>query len=193
VIDKGACEAGSHRLFFALWPEQETLRRLQPVVQRLQRASPAHWLPAERLHLTLAFLGAVEAERLPAVLRCGQAVRSDAGELLLDRVEYWRGPGVICLTSSSEHSAVDELAADLAKRLRESAFTLEKRPFRAHLTLARKCTHPPPEAMLSEPIRWPPCEFSLVESVATREGSYYRILASWPLPKQAMPDDAPMK
>jgi len=193
VSDKAACEAGSHRLFFALWPEEETLRRLQPVVQRLKRASPARWLPAERLHLTLAFLGAIEAERLPAVLRCGQAVSADPGGLLLDRVEYWRGPGVICLTSSGEHSGVDELAAELAKRLRDSTFALEKRPFRAHLTLARKCSRAPPEAALSEPIRWPLRAFSLVESIATREGSCYRILASWPLSRQAMPDDAPMK
>jgi 2'-5' RNA ligase len=59
-------------------------------------------------------------------------------------------------------------------------FQTEQRPFKAHLTLARKVRRPPADAVF-EPLAWPAHEFSLVESTTDPAGSRYERLATWPI------------
>jgi 2'-5' RNA ligase len=71
---------------------------------------------------------------------------------------------------------VGQLRAGLAAR----GFEPESRPFRAHLTLARK-VHAPVAAVPFQPLLWPVADFALVESITDRSGSVYTPLATWPL------------
>ncbi|MDD5035876.1 MAG: RNA 2',3'-cyclic phosphodiesterase [Methylococcaceae bacterium] len=170
--------AHTQRLFFALWPEDSIREALVAAMERLKSAASARWIRSENLHMTLAFLGDVETHRLDDLKAAANAVGSPGFTLRLDRIEWWRKPEVICLTPSTPSATLDRLAADLAANLRAVGFTLETRPYRAHLSLARKTVHLPPDSRLLHPITWTSSSFALVES---RPGSDYTILQSWPL------------
>ena len=67
-----------------------------------------------------------------------------------------------------------------AQELADAGFTLETRPFRPHVTLARRCLQPLPRAR-SEPIVWRADKLHLVGSELRADGPVYRDLASWDL------------
>ena len=183
------------RLFFALWPDERVREELAAVIKRLKQSTSARWVSTDKLHMTLAFLGYVQPDRLGALIEAaGNVSNLPAFDLVLDRTEFWRGPGIICLGTSSAPDALKLLAAELAKNLRVAGFELETRPFRAHLTLARKARHLPADLEFSDPVRWSVASFCLVESRQEQEGSSYVVLRSWELPGGArtMPADAPM-
>ena len=67
-----------------------------------------------------------------------------------------------------------QLVADLEHRLRDEAFTIEDRAWRAHVTLVRDAVQ---RADLQPPaLQWTAHDFALVESVR----GDYRVLARWP-------------
>ena len=170
------------RLFFALWPEARARSALQVLAASLRGRIEARWTRPENLHMTLAFLGNVEPERRQALSEAAGEVADQGFRLTLDRLEYWRKADVLCLTSSTPCEPLRELADGLAARLRAVGFTLEKRPFRAHLTLARKARRVPLDLPELTPLCWSASRFVLVESRLERGGgSAYAILQAWPL------------
>ncbi len=56
----------------------------------------------------------------------------------------------------------------------------ERRPYRAHLTLARKVGKAP-RSQAIEAIQWPVNEFCLVQSRTLPTGAEYAVLRTWPL------------
>ncbi len=57
------------RLFFAVWPPLAVAEALAAWARRLQRETGGRAVAAKNIHLTLAFLGEVSEERLPALRR----------------------------------------------------------------------------------------------------------------------------
>jgi len=169
------------RLFFALWPEQSARPGATAAISLLAPKLAARWIRPANLHITLAFLGDVETERLGAAQAAADAVDSSSFELCLDTLEHWRKPQVLCLTPSTLPPNLERLAADLGRQLKAAGFALEQRPYRPHLTLARKATHLPADACLVQPILWKSTGFVLVESRQDGRGSSYGILKTWPL------------
>ncbi len=56
------------RLFFAIWPPHELRERLWGSLASLRRARPGvRWVPPERYHVTLRFLGDTSAALLPSL------------------------------------------------------------------------------------------------------------------------------
>jgi 2'-5' RNA ligase len=172
----------ARRLFFALWPGPDALVAATAAVQRLVPHGTGRPQRPDQLHLTLEFLGGVPEPRLVSVLEVGAAVASSATpfELALDRLEYWQRPQVFCLEASVVPEPLVALVRSLRSALAAGGFEPEKRPFRPHLTLARKVRVPPPaEAVQS--LRWAAHEYSLVESITGPGGSRYERLAAWPM------------
>lgn len=183
------------RLFFALWPEDAIRRKLAAAMGELQRCMTASWVQRANLHMTLAFLGDVQFDRIQAVTEAADAVALAPVAFELDRIEWWRKPRIVCLTSSVECVALNDLAAALAGNLRATGFAIERRPFRGHVTLARKAAVAPAEHRFDLPIRWQASSFALVESIPDPRGSRYAIVRSWPLPgiPRTMPDGLSME
>jgi 2'-5' RNA ligase len=175
----------ARRLFYALWPESGTLDAVARVMRRLVPQGTGRPQRRDQLHLTLEFLGAVPESRLPRVLEVGAALAgTGAGfEILFDRLEHWKRPQVLCLTATVTPEPLAALVMSLRSQLLARGFDPEKRPFKAHLTLARKVRRPPPILAL-EPLGWPAREFSLVESTTDPSGSCYERLATWPLARE---------
>jgi len=172
----------ARRLFFALWPDAPALARAVDAVATLVPRGAGRPQRADQLHLTLEFLGNVPESRLQAVREAG-AVAATSGRhevIVLDRVEYWRRPQVLCLTASVVPGPVGALVESLRRELALRGFTPERREFRPHLTLARKVAEGPSPVEV-EPVAWPVREVTLVESRTDPDGSRYSRLAAWSL------------
>jgi len=76
------------RLFFALWPPRESAQALARWAAALQGKA----IPAEKIHLTLAFLGGVEPQKAIAAAR---QVRGEPFDLPLDTAKYWRDSHIV--------------------------------------------------------------------------------------------------
>ena len=149
------------RLFFALWPSAETARALQ----EWARAVEGRAIPAEKIHLTLAFLGGVEPDKASAAAR---RVRADAFELPIDTAQYWRDNHIVWAGPRGMPAGLQTLVERLQLALYRAEFILERRPFAAHVTLVRKAR--PSKALPPLPkLEWPVREFALVNSV---QGAY---------------------
>jgi len=169
------------RLFFALWPEASARAEASALINSLKPKLKACWIRPANLHITLAFLGDVEEERLGAAQAAADAVSTAAFDLSLQTLEHWRKPQVLCLSPDSVPPALKQLAADLAEQLKAAGFALESRPYRPHLTLARKALHMPAPPVEIPPIGWKAVDFVLAESSQDNRGVVYSILKTWPL------------
>ncbi|CDH47641.1 RNA 2',3'-cyclic phosphodiesterase [Candidatus Contendibacter odensensis] len=165
------------RLFLALWPEDAERRQMAEMAASIagrRRVRDAH------LHLTLVFLGATDSAHLAAYEAALADVSVPILDLILDRYGYWPRPRILWLGCSRSSLELDNLVANLRQRLCGCGFTPERRPFQAHITLARN--HPGPAPMQSPvaPVHWRIGEVALVESLREENGSCYRVLRRWP-------------
>jgi RNA 2',3'-cyclic 3'-phosphodiesterase len=171
----------ARRLFFALWPDDAARDRLAAAAREFVPPGAGRPQRPDQWHVTLEFLGDVPESRLPAVFDAGAAASGGASacELVLDQLEHWKRPEVLCLAAGSIPEALSALVQSLRSELQLRGFAPETRPFRAHLTLARKIRRAPPPGAV-EPVWWPVRGLSLVQSVTERSGSRYLELAAWP-------------
>lgn len=166
------------RLFFALWPDAAARSALARRAREVARRCAGRPVPEANLHLTLAFLGEVDAAAIPALARAARPERAAAFELALDQLGAFPRAAVAWAGCRQLPAGLVALQAGLARRIREAGFPLDERAFAAHLTLARRIRSPlAPEAM--EAVKWRVASFALVESV--RGEGAYRTLAEWPL------------
>lgn len=175
------------RLFFALWPSPTRRQALAAATARAVSQADGRAVPPANLHVTLAFLGAVPADRLPELVLAGRQGGYRAVELDFDRLEYWPKPKVVVAMTSVTPAAGVELVDRLWQRLEPLGFPRDSRPWRPHMTLVRKIRRPPPDelrpdslpaASARDPAPW---GLALVESVTHPDGARYRPLTEWPL------------
>ncbi len=165
------------RLFFALWPDEEVLAAIRQTCQALE-INEGKAVKPEKLHVTLLFLGDVPNSRIDDLIAMAQSLSLPSCELVFNRLEHWVRPGVLCLTSDEVPPPLEELVDGLKKGMRKLGLKPEKRPFRPHLTLARKVKKRVITREI-EPIHWPVREFTLVASRLDENGSNYQVIARW--------------
>jgi 2'-5' RNA ligase len=184
-----APRAPARRLFFALWPTPEERRGLSVAAAAAVGASGGRAVPEQNLHVTLAFLGQVPASR--AVELAALAQRVAASEALavapvvlqFDRLAYWREPQILCALSAAAAAPAAALAAALQREASAAGFLPDLKPFRAHVTVARKVAHAAASTPLPS-VRWQCAAFALVESRTAAAGSVYSVLESYLLGKR---------
>lgn len=163
------------RLFFALWPDEDTRRGIVDRRERLGRVGRRR-VPDHNLHLTLVFLGDQPAERLPDFEAAADGIRAAGCTLELDRFGWFARARVLWLGGEAPEPLA-ALQAGLQRRMLELGLRLDERPFRPHVTLFRQVSRQPRVAD-PEPLAWPVRDFVLVESVP---GTPYRVLRRWEL------------
>jgi RNA 2',3'-cyclic 3'-phosphodiesterase len=168
------------RLFFAVFPDSAIRARLAAAARALAVSEGSRLVPAENYHLTLAFIGEVPREKLAALAAVGAAQRALEFTVRLDDYEYWPKAGVVAASASSCPGPLEELRRRLCADLERCAVVLDPRPFRAHVTLARKVPQAPVLPAMSE-IGWTARAFQLARSVGSPEGAIYTVVDSWPL------------
>jgi 2'-5' RNA ligase len=159
--------------FFAVWPPDATARALEAWAHGLEgRVTPAH-----KVHLTLAFLGNVKPERAIAAAR---RIEVGAHALPIEKGQYWKHNRIVWAGPRETPAVLAALVEALHAALRRAGYTLEGRPYAAHVTLLRSA--PQPRELPPLPaVEWPVSEFTLVRSIASNKGSAYEIVERFPL------------
>lgn len=166
------------RLFFALWPDQETREKVSKL-NRVIRSDRVRKVKPDNVHITLVFLGGVTADQERALIDGAGKIAAEPVDVQFDQLTLWRRPGILSLTCSEQPLPLLNLVAELTKIAVACEIDVDKRPYKAHVTLARKA-RVKPEIDL-QPLRWQADSFALVETVSTETGSHYQVLQSWPL------------
>jgi 2'-5' RNA ligase len=161
------------------------IERLRPVTRGVR------WVRADGVHLTLRFLGEVEAHRLEAIVsavRSGTAghpplrMRTDGLGTFPERGR----PRVAWLGLVDEAGTLASLRDALERALERAGFARETRAFHPHLTLGRVRAGADPAAVLSRtpppaPVPFEADEFVLMESEVGPQGARYTPHARFPL------------
>jgi 2'-5' RNA ligase len=151
----------TRRLFIGLMPDAAVRDALVEHQRHWHwRAGSAPTRP-ERLHLTLHFLGDVDALRAQALCTVLPTEPLRPFELLLRTPQVW--PGGIAVLRPDPQPALDDLHARLAQRSREVGLALPRDDWLPHVTLARGAPGalPPHE---TAPLRWAVNGYALVWS-----------------------------
>jgi 2'-5' RNA ligase len=182
-MEAEAAAPGQRRVFFALWPGAAVLHRLDQAGREAQQRCGGRRMRRETLHLTLAFIGNLPAQRISELEGIAGAIRAPEFELALDRIDWMARKKIVWAAASKAPEALLHLAADLNLHLKAADFRVEERPFAAHVTLLRnaRCGGEKPEAA---PVAWQVEDFVLVESELKPEGASYRIIGRWRLADQ---------
>lgn len=159
--------------FFAAWPPAETAAALEGWAKKLEGRVTA----AAKIHLTLAFLGPVAPEKAHEVAR---SIKGRAHALPIEKAQYWRHNRIVWAGPRDTPVPLAALVAELHGALRRAGYTLEERPYAAHVTLLRSA--PPPGELPPLPaVEWPVSELTLVRSAVSNKGSAYEIVQRFPL------------
>jgi len=168
------------RLFFASWPDERSATKLERWAREASGATGGRVTRAQTIHLTLAFLGEVPADRVPAALDAARRVRARSHAFAIEEARFWPHNRIVWVGPKETPAPLAELAAQLRRELQSEGFRIEARPFAAHVTLIRKAREPkelpPPPA-----VSWPVSEFVLVCSTLSREGSRYEVMGKFAL------------
>jgi len=166
------------RLFYALWPTPAVRAALADAAAAFDlRDSRA--VPPDNLHLTLAFLGAVDDGRC-AALRRAPGLPVPCFTLCFDRGGWWRASRVAWTAPLAWPAALDDLAAGLVRSAGAVGLECDPRPFQPHVTLARGVARAP-RIHGAIAVTWPVTDYALVASVGAPEGARYEVLERWPL------------
>lgn len=129
------------RLFVGINPPAEALAHAAGVVNRIASTTPdVRWVSGERWHLTLAFLGDMDPDRVPGLsarLDAVAAGHSPLSGLRLAGAGTFRGVLWLGIEPTGRHSPADRLARAVQRQMRAAGIPVERRPWRAHLTIAR--------------------------------------------------------
>lgn len=175
------------RLFFALWPSPVEQLQWQQAVSPL--VQPFGGLPQrpENLHLTLAFLGEVNGDRINQLIALGNDLPRDPIRLRLDRIECWKAAGLACLRPAETPPALERLVRRLHGGLAGDGFKTEPRGFKPHITVVRRVSLSLPALPLWPVPEWQVQKIALVRSRLTEFGPQYDVMHEWALDPLPLP------
>ncbi|MEX2327654.1 MAG: RNA 2',3'-cyclic phosphodiesterase, partial [Pseudomonadales bacterium] len=135
------------RLFFALQPDANT--SLDVISFRDSTLPPLDRpVPIANLHVTLAFLGEVTETRLEQLFDLASGVSMTPFEITFDELGYWPKPRILWIGASHTPAILLDVVRQLTSVARGLHIPMEKRHYRAHITIARNCRTPPPASAL---------------------------------------------
>lgn len=167
------------RLFFAVEVPEEVKADLARACAKL----PAAWRKVQpaQMHLTLVFMGEVPADDLDLVIAAGEQAASSRApfRVTLGDTDCFPGrssPRVLFVHAQSE--GLVPLAGQLQKEVRDWA---DPKPFRAHLTLARRKLDGATFQALHFDHSWMVESFDLVRSRLAAGGAEHAIVRTFRL------------
>lgn len=131
------------RCFIALDLPLAVKNDLEKLIGELRQSKPAvTWVKADRLHLTLKFLGNVPLEKIAEIQTALQDVASRSAPFRLQPSGCGAFPSVkqmrvVWAGLKGDQQQLGALQANVEATLAPLGFPPEGRPFRAHLTLGR--------------------------------------------------------
>jgi 2'-5' RNA ligase len=172
-LDQMSLIAKPHaRLYYALWPNQPMLRKLGVA----QMDVVGRKVNADQLHLTLAFLGNQPIDKLPALAAVLAQLPPQGFVIELDRYGYFKQQKIAWIGPTEVPLALLALRRALLMGLSTITPRLKAEPrFVPHVTLARDAEAPAQQ--FAKRISWPAKRIVLVQSLPTRQGVIYSLVA----------------
>ena len=140
---------------------------------------------AANLHLTLAFLGEVSADKQRALSAMAGRIRQPGFTLTLDDAGQWLRSRVVWLGTRQPPRGVLQLANMLRAQAARSGCYQSPQPFHPHITLLRDARHavpiPPPGFSWAFAVN----EFVLYQSSFSRGRTRYQALERYPFDKES--------
>lgn len=175
------------RLFIAIEPPQEIKQKLLLLPRAM---SGARWQSAEKMHLSLNFLGEIDKSLIPELIEQLTEIKASPIECHIKGVDYFgskRYPRVLYAKVVAS-PALLKLHKQLKKCLENMGLELERQKFIPHITLARLNQTPYPaiipflqDAALFETAVFSVDSFHLLSSKLMSTGSEYYIEESFSL------------
>lgn len=160
------------------------------VAQRLRDSGfDARFEAAEKLHITLAFLGWVDPENVEAVRNALNTVAQSVApfDLTLDKLgafPHERKPRIVWIGAREQGAAFRTLAQTARTSYEALGFTFDKEAV-AHVTIARVKGGDAHLPMLDlKPIQLPVRGLTLFESIPANRTTRYEVRARYPLKAQ---------
>lgn len=183
------------RVFFALEPSplvRDSVGRCLEEIKKRAKNHAIRWARHENLHITLQFIGEVQREHLDrltdsvknSLLGKTKPLTVHLGELCLFPSAY--RPRVVVMGVPAQE-ALAELAKWIGEGITHAGYEVEKRPFRAHMTLGRIKQPKGVDYRFLSAISLPQVpplkvnEIVLFRSEPHPEGSHYTALSRIPL------------
>jgi len=167
------------RLFFALWPDEKTRKQLHNVSNALKQ-DHFRQTRSTNLHITLVFLGEVSASDQLQLIHRIDGIATRPFQLQLTQIGVWPKPGILWLAPEEIPRALLKLVGVIQACVRQQGLKTDLRPYKPHVTLARKAKRLPRSLPLVT-ISWEINRFVLVASNTLETGVEYQVLQSWPL------------
>tara|TARA_R110002049_G_scaffold57581_14_gene157744 strand:+ start:247 stop:804 length:558 start_codon:yes stop_codon:yes gene_type:complete len=172
------------RVFFGLSPDPTTAMQVANWRDR-QLACAGSPVAVANLHITLAFIGALEdpaIERLCLSVDDWLAQTTVSGATLqLDCTGYWHKQGIYWLGPEHWPEDLTRLAQKLNSLGSAAGAKRDRNTFRPHITLYRQCSAAVPATLQTPSIPMTYTSFALFESRRGKQGVSYHVLQDWTL------------
>ena len=173
--------AERRRLFFALSPEpalQTTLAVTASTIAR-SRALGGRDVPADRIHLTLLFLGDVDAAAEQRLITAVGRITARPYDLILDQAGCFFRSKVFWIGASKAPRKLEELAKALRGAAAGIGLAPDAKELVPHLTCVRDIRHVIRPVPIT-PLVWAVRGFALVHSTLGPQPQYH-VVSHWPL------------
>jgi RNA 2',3'-cyclic 3'-phosphodiesterase len=189
----GEREGPTRRVFFALWPDEAQREELGHAAAKAVRRSGGRPVPASNLHVTLAFLGSVALTRIPELQRTAHELAASLAayapiSLIFARLVHWKEAQILCALTAPQSPAATAVAVALQEASAAIGLSPDRKPFQAHVTLARKVLRPGPLSPLRS-VTWRFDAYALIDSRTAPSGPIYSVIDSYPLVTDKERDD----
>jgi RNA 2',3'-cyclic 3'-phosphodiesterase len=188
------------RTFIALEMNEHMQSHLTGVIRQMAQALPRlNWVNPMGIHLTLAFLGELDAVHLEQVMQAAAtaAPQVTAFSYRLTRIGIFgspRQPRVVWMGIEEKSASLTRLHHVLNQELELRGFATDRRPFSPHLTLARVKNPLAPgelerlqeiltgkQSELLSAAEYPVQYVNVMKSELSRSGAEYTCMKAYPL------------
>lgn len=166
----------TRRLFIGLFPDPGVQAAIATHRKAWSWPDGARLTNLARIHMTLHFLGEVDAPRQALLARLLADVPMRAMSLRLGTPQAWRNH--IAVLRPDEHEGLDTLHGEVVRQVERAGFAAPRDRWVPHLTIARKTRGAVPPAEPA-PIAWTVREFVLVWSHMNYPPRY-EVIARYP-------------
>ncbi len=136
-------------------------------------------VPAENIHLTLAFVGSVAVERIDDLRDIGASIRADRFQLDLAETGCWKRSAVGWVAPDHVPAPLETLVLELRNCLTGAGFPVDDKPFSPHVTLLRKAKCTVTADSPDTPFVWSVDRFVLARSETLKTGPVYSRIEEW--------------
>jgi 2'-5' RNA ligase len=167
------------RVFVALWPSDEVRLQLDAIGQKLALQAPAaRRVAAANLHLTLAFIGWLESDRVAELAPAIATIAVEPFTWQIDHLGHFARAHVVWAGGAAS-PALESLASRVRAALDERDVGYDAKPFAAHVTLLRDVRHwRQPKTTIVPPIDWQVRRAVVVRSHQIAAGVSYQPISA---------------